>query len=160
MEISQNDQGQTLIHLSKPEWEEYGLNAGFTDKDEDPNADITADTEEEIVTSQAFDSADENEILSKLKELWKDSNFFTNPEFIKLQELYKNRFGKNVTAEMFSSVEPKTAEPTDQFQLASTEEEVVTSQTEEDEEGLLGPFKLRACDDIIDRKSRRRRNLD
>ena len=39
-------------------------------------------------------------------------------------------------------------------------EAVIEKESSADEEGLIAPFKLRACDEIIDRKSRRRRHFE
>ena len=121
MEISTNENGQTLVHLNKDEWENYGQSAGFMDVEK------TASVETPI-----------NQIaLKKIASIREDINIYQNAIATKVAEL----------DEAIAELQTEEVEVVE----ASTEDEVKESVdfnennypnllAQEEQDGLIGPF--------------------
>ena len=168
MEVHANAQGQTIIHLSKTEWQEYGRQAGWEDQASTNPQKLSGIIGEILETYQQSNPEWENDDTYKKMAAKADE---AKDLLIDIEDPNVDITAKSETKTAQTFLEPNESscewcndgdkvdnkEKCPKCERVGKEDTSKTAST--DDGGLIGPFKLRACDEIIERPSRRRRNF-
>jgi hypothetical protein len=125
MHISQNEQGQTLVQLSKEEWEDYGNQAGYST------------TDASVKQASATQASANNSDLTKIASLHEDIKFHQKEIQTKMAQVAQILEGQEVDVE---EVEETSNEAETKGSLEFNEDNYPNLVKQQEQEGLIGAF--------------------